>query len=66
MDTILILGTGALAVLFAARLGTAGTPVTLLGNWEAGLAALRRNGARLRLPGGGGATRGRQAPQWRP
>ncbi len=52
MEPILILGTGALAVLFAARLGAAGTPVTLLGSWPEGLAALRRDGARLRLPDG--------------
>ena len=52
MEPILILGTGALAVLFAARLGAAGTPVTLLGSWPEGLAALRQDGARLRLPDG--------------
>jgi 2-dehydropantoate 2-reductase len=52
MEPILILGTGALAVLFAARLGLAGTPVTLLGSWPEGLAALRQGGARLRLPDG--------------
>lgn len=45
--TILIVGTGALATLFAARLGAAGVQVTMLGAWESGLEALRREGARL-------------------
>ncbi|MEZ0395593.1 MAG: 2-dehydropantoate 2-reductase [Anaerolineales bacterium] len=44
---ILILGSGALATLFAARLAAGGMPVTLLGGWPEGLAALRRHGARL-------------------
>lgn len=44
---ILIVGTGALAILFAARLAAVGQPVTLLGGWEAGLDALRREGVRL-------------------
>lgn len=44
---ILIVGTGALATLFAARLSAAGHPVTMLGSWENGLQALNENGARL-------------------
>jgi 2-dehydropantoate 2-reductase len=44
---VLIAGTGALATLFAARLSSAGHPVTMLGTWEGGLRALRENGARL-------------------
>lgn len=44
---ILIVGTGALATLFAARLGRAGHPITMLGTWADGLRALRENGARL-------------------
>ncbi len=44
---ILILGTGALATLFAARLGAAGHAITMLGAWQSGLAALQENGARL-------------------
>jgi 2-dehydropantoate 2-reductase len=44
---ILIVGTGALATLFAARLSWAGYPVTMLGTWRVGLDALRANGARL-------------------
>lgn len=44
---ILIVGTGALATLFAARLTEAGHSVTMLGTWKAGLDALRSNGARI-------------------
>jgi 2-dehydropantoate 2-reductase len=44
---ILIVGTGALATLFAARLSAAGYPVTMLGSWEHGLHALNKDGARL-------------------
>ncbi len=44
---ILIVGTGALATLFAARLTRGGQDVTLLGTWQEGLRALRSEGARL-------------------
>ena len=44
---LLIAGTGALAVLFAARLTQAGHRVTLLGTWRGGLNALKQEGARL-------------------
>ena len=44
---ILIVGTGALATLFAARLTQAGHQITLLGTWKEGIDSLRRNGARL-------------------
>jgi 2-dehydropantoate 2-reductase len=44
---ILIVGTGALAVLFAARLAQARHNLTLLGSWQDGLKALKQNGARL-------------------
>ena len=47
MNNILIVGTGALATLFAARLSQAGNHVTMLGTWKHGLDALRENGARL-------------------
>ena len=47
MINILIVGTGALATLFAAQLSQAGHHITLLGSWEAGLEALRKDGARL-------------------
>ncbi len=46
-SSILIMGTGALATLFAARLSAAGVGVTMLGTWPAGLDALRTEGARL-------------------
>jgi 2-dehydropantoate 2-reductase len=46
-NSILIVGTGALATLFAARLGRAGHAITMLGTWPDGLRALRENGARL-------------------
>jgi 2-dehydropantoate 2-reductase len=44
---VLIVGTGALATLFAARLSQAGSRVTMLGTWKDGLDALGKNGARL-------------------
>jgi 2-dehydropantoate 2-reductase len=46
-SSILIIGTGALATLFAARLSAAGVDVIMLGTWQAGLDALRKEGARL-------------------
>lgn len=47
MNNILIVGTGALATLFAVRLTQARHRVTLLGTWKEGIEALRKNGARL-------------------
>lgn len=44
---ILIVGTGALASLFAARLARAGYSITMLGSWKAGLEALQKDGIRL-------------------
>ena len=44
---LLIVGTGAMASLFAARLLAAGFPVLMLGSWQAGLQALRSHGVRL-------------------
>jgi len=44
---LLIVGTGALATLFAARLAAAGVDVTMLGTWREGLEALRYGGVRL-------------------
>jgi 2-dehydropantoate 2-reductase len=47
MEPILIVGTGALATLFAARLSAANMGVTMLGSWQAGLEALCKGGASL-------------------
>jgi 2-dehydropantoate 2-reductase len=51
-EPILILGTGALACLFAAKLSSKGIPVTMLGSWKEGLAALRLHGVMLVQPDG--------------
>jgi 2-dehydropantoate 2-reductase len=51
-EPILILGTGALACLFAARYSAAGVPVTMLGTWPAGLESIRQQGVRLVVAGG--------------
>jgi len=47
MTNLLIVGTGALATLFAARLSQAGHSITMFGSWKAGLEALQKDGARL-------------------
>lgn len=44
---ILLVGTGALATLFAARLSEAGHGVHMLGTWQNGLAELKQHGARI-------------------
>lgn len=46
-ESILLVGTGALATLFAARLSEAGHVVSMLGTWKDGLAALQKDGARI-------------------
>ncbi len=46
--SILVVGTGALACLFAARLASTGSKVAMLGTWREGLAALRLKGVQLR------------------
>jgi 2-dehydropantoate 2-reductase len=46
-NDILLVGTGALATLFAARLSEAGHSVSMLGTWKQGLQALQENGARI-------------------
>ncbi len=45
--SVLIIGTGAMACLFAARLSAAGTTVTMLGTWSEALEALSKHGVRL-------------------
>lgn len=47
MEPILIVGTGAMACLFAARLAAAGVRVRMLGAWPEGLAALADRGVTL-------------------
>ena len=61
---ILIIGTGALGTLFAARLAAAGHPVTMLGTWKEGLEAIRHY-LRKELPNGPGgvATGSMKAPE---
>ena len=44
MSNILIVGTGALASLFGARLAMVGYSITMLGSWKAGLDALQKDG----------------------
>ena len=56
---ILIVGTGALATLFAAKLSSSGVDVTMLGSWDEGITALNKNGARLLLPFERGVREGR-------
>lgn len=51
-DSVLIIGTGALASLFAARLAAWGVKITMLGTWREGLAALRQHGVMLVQPDG--------------
>ncbi|MCW5875529.1 MAG: 2-dehydropantoate 2-reductase [Anaerolineales bacterium] len=53
-ELVLIVGTGALGCLFAARLAAAGHPVGLLGTWPEGIEALNRDGVTL-LDAAGGA-----------
>jgi 2-dehydropantoate 2-reductase len=47
MKNILIVGTGALASLFAARLTNAGHKITMLGTWQEGIDTLNKDGVRL-------------------
>ncbi len=46
-DSLLIVGSGAMACLFAARLSAAGRPITMLGSWAAGIEALQQHGVTL-------------------
>jgi 2-dehydropantoate 2-reductase len=45
--SLLVVGTGAMACLFAARLAGAGIRVILLGTWQEGLVALQEHGVRV-------------------
>ncbi len=54
-DSVLVVGTGALACLFGARLAGAGARVTMLGTWREGLEALGAGG--VRMVGGDGSER---------
>lgn len=49
---ILVVGTGALACLFAGRFSAAGLTVLMLGSWPEGVAALAKDGVRLVLDDG--------------
>ncbi|RCK72485.1 MAG: 2-dehydropantoate 2-reductase [Anaerolineae bacterium] len=46
-ERVLIVGSGALACLFAARLAAAGVQVAMLGSWQAALQAISQQGIRL-------------------
>lgn len=46
-EPILMIGTGALACLFAGRLSRSGFPVVMTGSWKTGLEALRKQGVML-------------------
>lgn len=46
-EQLLIVGTGAMASLFAARLASAGVEVKILGTWKEGLQALLDDGVRI-------------------
>jgi 2-dehydropantoate 2-reductase len=50
--TVLVVGSGAMACLFAARLSGAGAKVIMLGSWAEGMQALREHGVRLSGPDG--------------
>lgn len=47
LPKILIVGTGALGTLFAARLSQVGYNVSMLGTWKEGIASLQKDGVRL-------------------
>ena len=51
-EHILLVGTGALSTLFAARLSEAGHHVSMLGTWKDGLQSLNQFGARVSDPNG--------------
>ncbi len=52
MTEILIVGTGAMALLFGSRLARAGYEVCFLGTWEDGIKAINEKGIRVNGPDG--------------
>jgi 2-dehydropantoate 2-reductase len=52
MTELLIVGTGAMALLFGSRLASAGINVSFLGSWKEGITALKENGIRVAGPEG--------------
>ena len=50
MSEVLIVGTGAMALIFGAMLADSGIKVNLLGTWEDGLNAIEKNGIRVVSP----------------
>ncbi len=52
MTELLIVGTGAMALLFGSRLTSAGVKVSFLGTWKEGITALKDNGIRVAGPEG--------------
>lgn len=55
-ERLLIVGTGAMACLFAARLSLAGYLVQMLGTWDEAIDKIAKNGVRLLDPDGGSQT----------
>ena len=51
-DSIVIIGSGAVACVFAARLSAAGIFVKMLASWQEAVIAIRKNGVRLISPDG--------------
>jgi 2-dehydropantoate 2-reductase len=51
-ESILIVGSGAVATLFAAKIGAAGYDVRMLGSWPDAIRAIRSNGIHLKLGDG--------------
>ena len=52
MTELLIVGTGAMALLFGSKLAGAGVKVSFLGTWREGISALNENGIRVAGPEG--------------
>lgn len=47
VQAVLVVGSGAMACVFAARLSAAGVPVTMLASWEDGIQHLQQQGVRV-------------------